>query len=174
MATPAPARPAGGGARKKGKGGGGRTFGRVLLLVLAFFFSFGVGLAYASWSLVCNAGRCPAVDVLEDYTPRQTSKLFAADGRFMAEIGSEKRTVAKLKDIPPVVRDAFIATEDKRFYEHDGIDWVRVPGSAIARFAARSVPTTPRIADTSSSSPSVWTTGVNEWPAPATRMPWPR
>jgi len=72
------------------------------------------------------------VDVLEDYTPRQTSKLFAADGRFIAEIGSEKRTVVRLKDIPQVVRDAFTATEDKRFYEHSGIDWVRVPGSAMA------------------------------------------
>ncbi len=49
-----------------------------------------------------------------------------------------------------------------------------MPGSAVARLAAGSVETTPRSAETSSSSPSVCTTGVKECPAPATRTPWPR
>ncbi len=110
---------------------------RWALLALAFVLSFGVGFAYASWALVCNAGRCPAVDVLEEYQPRQTSKLFAADGRFVAEIGLERRTLVKLADIPPVVRNAFIATEDKRFYHHVGIDWARVVGAAARDVASR-------------------------------------
>src|SRR5919206_642689 len=102
---------------------------RSFLLALTFLMSGGVGLAYASWALVCNAGRCPSARALEDYTPGQTSKLYAADGRFIAEIGSEKRTLVKINDIPQVVRDAFRVTEDKRFYDHAGIDWVRVFGA---------------------------------------------
>jgi penicillin-binding protein 1A len=97
----------------------------------AFAISFAIGLFYASWALVCRAGRCPAVEVLDEYTPRQTSKLFAADGRFIAEIGLERRTVVKLDQIPQIVRNAFVVTEDKRFYEHAGVDWQRVP-SALA------------------------------------------
>src|SRR5438045_2582636 len=97
----------------------------------AFAISFAIGLFYASWALVCRAGRCPAVEVLDEYTPRQTSKLFAADGRFIAEIGLARRTVVKLDQIPPIVRNAFVATEDKRFYEHAGIDWKRVPAAII-------------------------------------------
>lgn len=107
-------------------------FVRVALLTLTFLVASGAGFAYGSWATICNAGRCPSVEVLDDYTPSQTSKLFAADGRFIAEIGHERRTVVQLSDIPQVVQDAFVATEDKRFYAHAGIDWVRVFGAALA------------------------------------------
>ena len=76
----------------------------------------GAGGAYAAWALVCRGGGCPSVAGLEGYSPRQTSKLFAADGRFVGEIGNERRTLVTVADIPPVVREAFLVTEDKRFY----------------------------------------------------------
>src|SRR5918992_992666 len=102
---------------------------RSLLLALTFLVSGGAGLAYASWALVCNAGRCPTARALDDYTPGQTSKLYAIDGRFIAEIGLEKRTLVTIKEIPQSVRDAFRVIEDKRFYQHAGIDWIRVAGA---------------------------------------------
>jgi penicillin-binding protein 1A len=104
-------------------------FTRLLLLAICFVGSFGAGFAYAAWAMVCRAGRCPSADALRDYEPRQTSKLFAADGRFIAELGLERRTLVKIGEVPPLVRKAFIATEDKRFYQHAGIDWPRVPGA---------------------------------------------
>ncbi len=97
----------------------------------AFVVFFGAGVAVSSWTLVCSAGRCPSVGVLEAYTPRQTSKVYAADGRFITELGMERRTLIALADIPPVVRDAFLATEDKRFYSHHGIDFIRVFGAGL-------------------------------------------
>lgn len=100
----------------------------VSFLLLA---TFGVGLVYSAWVLVCAGDRCPSIDSLEQYTPKQTSKLFAADGRFIAELGTERRTLVKLSDIPKMVQDAFIVTEDKRFYQHSGVDWVRVFGSVL-------------------------------------------
>src|SRR5919202_1882651 len=110
---------------------------RSVLLALTFLMSGGVGLAYASWALVCNAGRCPSARALEDYTPGQTSKLYAIDGRFIAEIGSEKRTLVTIKEIPAHVRDAFRVTEDKRFYQHAGVDWVRVFGAVASNIMQR-------------------------------------
>src|SRR3954454_15387658 len=104
-------------------------FTRVFLLSVCFLSAFVVGLGYASWAMVCRAGRCPPAEALQDYEPRQTSKLFAADGRFIAELGLERRTLIKINDIPPLVKNAFIAIEDKRFYQHSGIDWYRVPGA---------------------------------------------
>ena len=121
------------GARAATRGGFVRrhpTLVRSVLLLVTFFAAFGGGFAYGAWALVCRGARCPSVDVLEEYTPRQTSKLYAADGRFVAELGLERRTLIKLSDIPPVLRDAFILTEDKRFFRHGGIDWVRVLGAA--------------------------------------------
>ena len=106
-------------------------FTRSFLLLFAFGTSFGIGLAYAAWALVCTGGRCPSAEVLEEYQPRQTSKLYAADGKFIAELGLERRTLVGINDIPQLVKQAFVTTEDKRFYEHGGIDWVRVPGALL-------------------------------------------
>lgn len=102
---------------------------RAALLIGTLGASIGLGAFTAGWTLVCAGGQCPSVDVLELYQPRQTSKLYAADGRFLAELGLERRTVARLQDIPPLVQNAFVFTEDKRFYSHRGIDFVRVFGS---------------------------------------------
>ena len=113
-------------------------FTRTFLLSLSFVFAFAAGFGYASWAMVCRAGRCPSANALADYEPRQTSKLFAADGRFIAELGLERRTLVKLSDIPPIVRQAFITVEDKRFYHHSGVDWYRVPGAFIADVRNRS------------------------------------
>ena len=107
-------------------------------VTLTFGISFVAGFVYAAWALVCRANSCPAVEELESYTPRQTSKLYAADGRFIAELGLERRTLVKISDIPPVVKDAFVVIEDKRFYDHSGIDWYRVPGAVFNVIKTRS------------------------------------
>ena len=109
---------------------------RSVLVVATFLVTFALGALYAGWALVCRDNACPSIDVLEDYTPRQTSKLYAADGRFIAEIGLERRTLVPLRDIPRVVREAFLTTEDKRFYEHAGIDWYRVLGAGLKNIRA--------------------------------------
>jgi penicillin-binding protein 1A len=111
---------------------------RSVLLALTFLVAFGLGGAYGSWALVCRDGRCPPIQILDTYTPRQTSKVYAADGRFIAELGLERRTLVKISEIPKVVKDAFVLTEDKRFYQHSGIDWVRVPGAALRNLRAGS------------------------------------
>ena len=105
---------------------------RTALLIATTGIALGSGAFVAGWSLVCVGGQCPSVDVLELYQPRQTSKLYATDGRFLAELGLERRTVARLEDIPPLVQRAFVFTEDKRFYSHNGIDIIRVFGSVAA------------------------------------------
>ena len=99
-------------------------------LSASFVVAFVLGLGYAAWALICRGGACPSIQVLDEWTPQQTSKLYAADGRFIAEIGLERRTLVKLNEIPKHVRDAFVITEDKRFYDHAGIDWFRVAGAA--------------------------------------------
>src|SRR6185503_555737 len=112
-------------------------FTRGLALTLCFLASFGLGFAYASWAMVCRAGRCPSAAALDDYEPHQTSKLYAADGRYITELGLEKRTLVKFADIPPLVRQAFITTEDKRFYQHSGVDWASVPRALAVDLRSR-------------------------------------
>ena len=104
----------------------------------AFVVAFVLGFGYAAWALVCRAGACPSVDVLDQYQPRQTSKLYAADGRFIAELGLERRTLLKIDQIPPLLRNAFILVEDKRFYQHKGVDFRGIPRAIFADIRRRS------------------------------------
>jgi penicillin-binding protein 1A len=95
--------------------------------------AYGVGLGYGAWTRVCAAERCPSISrLISGPGPQQTSKIYAADGRLMTEVGLERRTVVRLSEIPLFVRQAFIATEDKRFYSHHGIDYRRIFGAIKA------------------------------------------
>jgi penicillin-binding protein 1A len=54
--------------------------------------------------------------------PPQSSLVFARDGSFIGEIGRQSRTSVPKSSLPAYVWQAFVATEDKRFFEHDGVD----------------------------------------------------
>lgn len=96
------------------------------------FVGLGGGLAFGSWNRACAGTQCPSISALEVHVPDQTSKLFAADGRLIAELGIERRTVLTLDEMAPAVPQAFVAIEDKRFYDHGGIDWRRFFGAVVA------------------------------------------
>src|SRR5207245_11134269 len=81
----------------------------------------------------CAAERCASIAcMVSEPGPQQTSKVYAADGRLVTELGLERRTVLPLSEIPAAVREAFVATEDKRFYSHHGIDYLRILGAIKA------------------------------------------
>ncbi len=100
----------------------------VLLLLAGFVF----GAAYGSWTRVCAGNMCPSIAILDDYRPQQTAKVYAADGRLITELGLERRTLIRLEEMPATLTQAFIAVEDKRFYQHHGIDFSRILGAVRA------------------------------------------
>ena len=61
--------------------------------------------------------------------PPQSSLVFARDGSLIGEIGREKRTLVSLRSLPRYVGQAFVAVEDQRFYQHDGVDVVGIAGA---------------------------------------------
>lgn len=62
-------------------------------------------------------------------TPPQATLVLARDGTLIGEIGHERRLSIALRTLPRYVGQAFIAVEDKRFYQHDGVDLVGVAGA---------------------------------------------
>src|ERR1700675_3179920 len=84
------------------------TLVRGVLLALTFLIALGAGAMYSAWALICRGNQCPSIEILAEYTPHQTSKLYAVDGRFISELGLERRTLVEIDEIPKIVQDAFV------------------------------------------------------------------
>ncbi|MCZ6754444.1 MAG: hypothetical protein O7E49_03940, partial [Gemmatimonadetes bacterium] len=54
---------------------------------------FGMAFAGGAWFRACAGSRCPSIEGLGGYDPDQASKVFAADGRLITDLGLERRTV---------------------------------------------------------------------------------
>jgi len=80
----------------------------------------GAGGAWGTWLNVCSD--CPSIAQIMTFETEQASKLYSHDGRLLAELGIERRTPVSISSLPDYVAQAFVAVEDKRFYEHNGID----------------------------------------------------
>src|SRR3954454_1949941 len=109
-----------------------RPSSRALRIILVSFLAVlagGLAVLAAAGERACAGNTCPPIAELGGYDPNQASKVYAADGRLITDLGLERRTVVPLAEMSPYVKAAFITTEDKRFYEHHGIDWYRVFGA---------------------------------------------
>lgn len=105
-------------------------------VVILAGFGFGLALLAGAWSRACVHGACPSIAVLSEYDPDQAAKVYAADGRHITDLGLQRRTVIPLEEMSPAIIAAFLAIEDKRFYQHRGVDWRRVPGAVWANVKA--------------------------------------
>jgi penicillin-binding protein 1A len=79
-----------------------------------------------------NSRASVEVSALATYRPPQVTKIYANDGEtVLAEFAIEKRIPVKSQDIPQRVKEALIAVEDMRFYDHVGIDPIRLGGAML-------------------------------------------
>jgi penicillin-binding protein 1A len=104
---------------------------RATLLSAVTATGLGLGVFWGSWTRACAGNNCPSIGTLDAYHPTEALKIYAADGRLVTSLGAEQRTVVRLAELPPALPAAFIAVEDRRFFEHHGIDYRRVVGAAV-------------------------------------------
>ena len=99
----------------------------VLLLALAAGGLTGIIAAYElNYSRAANE-----VMALATYRPSVVTRVYADDGEtVIGEFALEKRIPLKYEEIPPVLKNAILAVEDVRFYDHIGIDPIRIVGAA--------------------------------------------
>jgi penicillin-binding protein 1A len=103
------------------------------LLVLSLVAGGMTGLVFA-YQLGFSAF-ADDVDGLADYSPAQITTVFAADGKtVIGELSLERRIPIEYKQIPETLKQAILAIEDLRFYNHIGIDPVRLGGAAVQNF----------------------------------------
>ncbi|AXS80098.1 penicillin-binding protein 1A [Dechloromonas sp. HYN0024] len=82
--------------------------------------------------LVTVMPNLPAFDVVTDYRPKIPLRIYTADGALLGEFGDEHRDFTPIKEIPTVLKDALLAIEDARFYEHSGVDYRGVLRALVA------------------------------------------
>lgn len=73
----------------------------------------------------------PDVSTLKDVRLETPMRVFSQDGELISQYGEQRRTPIAVAEMPPLLIDAFIATEDARFYEHPGIDPIGISRAAV-------------------------------------------
>ena len=85
-------------------------------------------------ALVVAYPNLPEISGLMDYRPKLPMRIFSADGVLLGEYGEERRTFTPLAQIPKVMQEAVLASEDARFYQHSGVDIKGVLRAGLAQF----------------------------------------
>ena len=99
---------------------------QTLGIAIAATFALNVALYWT-----CGFRGCPDPMRLVAYQPGGASILLDRNGKKFADLAPVQREVIKLSSLPDYVSSAFVAVEDKRFYDHNGVDWIRVGGAAF-------------------------------------------
>jgi penicillin-binding protein 1A len=100
----------------------------VLALLLLFFVGTVAGVV-ASYSR-----HLPDINRMADFQPSSSTIVYARDGTQLAQLYKQNRTWVPIAKIPPLVREAFIATEDRNFYQHHGLDFGGIARAALADY----------------------------------------
>ena len=98
-----------------------------LLLLPAILLGLAVTVVYPA---------LPSLEVLTDYRPKIPLRVYSAEGVLLGEFGEERRALVKISEVPDVMKEAILAAEDDRFYEHGGVDYMGVLRAALSNFTS--------------------------------------
>src|SRR3954449_4231464 len=109
---------------------------KLILRFLGFLFAAGtilfvVGVAATAGVLWHFSKELPDYSQLKDYEPPVITRVHAADGSLVAEFARERRLYIPIQAVPKLVINAFLAAEDKNFYEHGGVDFSGIARAAV-------------------------------------------
>ncbi|WP_456274266.1 transglycosylase domain-containing protein [Bacillus sp. AK031] len=115
-------------AKANGKGKKKSFFAKALI---SLFIIGIIGMLSGAGLFAYYASNAPALDesLLKDPI---ASEIFDMNGDLITTVGTEKRDYVNYEQIPPLMEEAILATEDNRFYKHNGIDLIRLGGAVIA------------------------------------------
>ena len=95
-----------------------------ILLISTSIILSSIALIYYVYLLIVPT--LPPLDNLADYRPKEPLQVFTKEGDLIAEFGEEHRDFIKIGNVPQKMINAIIATEDRRFFEHNGIDLIGI------------------------------------------------
>ena len=74
----------------------------------------------------------PSLEILTDYRPKIPLRVFTADGHLIGEFGEERRAIVRFDEVPAAMKQAILAAEDERFYQHGGVDALGIVRAALS------------------------------------------
>jgi len=77
----------------------------------------------------------PSLEALTDYQPKVPLRVVSAEGDLLGEFGEERRAIVSIKAVPDVMKQAILAAEDERFYQHGGVDYLSIARAALSNVA---------------------------------------
>jgi penicillin-binding protein 1A len=93
------------------------------ILSVAMVIAIALAMAYPN---------LPDISALEDYRPKLPLRIYSSEGTLLGEFGEERRNLVPIDEIPAVMKNAVLAIEDSRFYEHGGVDYKGMLRAALA------------------------------------------
>ncbi len=93
------------------------------MLIVGLLVAVALAMAYP---------QLPDISDLADYRPKLSMRVYSVEGTQIGEFGEERRNLTPFKDIPKVMKDAVLAIEDARFYQHGGVDYIGLMRASLA------------------------------------------
>ncbi|MEO0048466.1 MAG: hypothetical protein RLZZ410_1425 [Pseudomonadota bacterium] len=85
-----------------------------------------------AYALIIAKPNLPDLDTITDYKPKVPLRIYTADNALIGEFGEERRSVLSIREMPVYLKNAVVAIEDERFYEHGGVDYWGVLRATLA------------------------------------------
>lgn len=98
-----------------------------------------ISVLLAGFAALVIYSSLPSLDSLTDYRPKIPLRIYSEEGLLIGEFGAERRNVVQISEVPTHLKQAILAAEDDRFYEHGGVDYLGVLRAAYSNFSAGSV-----------------------------------
>jgi penicillin-binding protein 1A len=109
------------------------AYGSLIVAFLVVLFAIGTlaGVVYS------YSRHLPDINKMADFQPSRATRIYARDGSLLATLYKQNRTWVPIATIPQRVREAFVATEDRNFYRHHGVDFYGIVRAGIADYRHR-------------------------------------
>lgn len=91
-----------------------------------------VGLALAGFAVLLAYPNLPSIEALTEYQPKIPLRVYTSDGVLIGEFGEERRSLVRMDEVPALMKQAILAAEDERFYQHTGVDYQGVLRAAYS------------------------------------------
>ena len=98
------------------------------IAVLAFLLiaPIAIGVLVLAFAVAWAYPSLPSIEALTDYQPKIPLRVYSADNFLIGEFGEERRNLVSFANVPVVMKQAILAAEDDRFYQHSGVDTIGI------------------------------------------------